>query len=296
MKINITYWLALSYLLAGFSIKGQNYSLTKADSLFRNQSYESAATAYERTYFFSIVKEERITALLGRASAFKNLGRHYEAYNSLARITNFDLEDSLKCSANYQLALNLYLANYFADAEKYCAKNLSIPINSTDYKNSLLLHGFIYNELNKYKNAAFKFQEYTNSTDLTQVQKDSVNAFVKNYYHEKNLPKLKSLRKARRLSKVLPGAGLFYAGKPGKALANIGFQLFAVGYTGANLYFSNYITAASAGLFLIRAFYTGGINQLNEVVPKVNYTRSQKFNDTFKSAYTNQLKKHGALN
>jgi len=288
--------LALKCLLVSFSIKGQDYSLRVADSLFRNNHYEIAATAYERVYFFSKNNNERTFALLARATCFKNLGRYYEAYNSLARVSHFELDDSLKCVANYQLALNLYLANYFSDAEKYCARNYSIPINSIEYKNSILLHGFIYNELNNYKYAAQKFNEYTALTNLSLKEKDSLSTFVDTYYRAKNLPKLKSLKKARRLSKVLPGAGLFYVGKPGKALANISFQLFALGYTGANVYFSNYVTAASAGLFLMRSFYTGGINQLNEVVPKVNYTRSRKFNDTFKNTYTNQLIHYGAFN
>jgi hypothetical protein len=119
--------------------------------------------------------------------------------------------------------------------------------------------------------------------------------FVSSYYAKKNIPKLKSLRKARRLSKCLPGAGLFYAGKPGKALLNIGFQLAALGYTGANVYFGNYITAATAGVFMIRSFYTGGVNQLNEVIPKRNYYKTRKFNDTFKSQFISKLKERHAL-
>jgi hypothetical protein len=99
------------------------------------------------------------------------------------------------------------------------------------------------------------------------------------------------LRKARRLSKVLPGGGLFYAGKPGKALTNITLQLMAVGYTGLNVYLGNYITSATAGIYLIRLFYTGGVNQLNEVVPLQNYKRSRKFNDNFKNTFITELKK-----
>lgn len=280
--------------MINFSIKAQPYSLQRADSLFGAQQYEAAATAYERVYFFSKQRSERIRALFGRAESFKSLNRYYDAYNSLTRVHRFDLDDSLKCAANYQLALNLYFSDYFADAEKYCAKNYSIPINSYEYKHSILLHGLVYNQLNNYSAAQQQFKEYADLLDISSAQKDSLKQFVQAYYQPKNLPHLKSLRKARRLSKCLPGAGLFYAGKPGKALANIGFQLVALGYTGANVYFANYITAASAGLFMMRSFYTGGVNQLNEVVPAVNYKRSKKFNDTFKDRYIYLLKTYHA--
>ncbi len=294
MRTSTTYWLALSCLLAVFLTRAQNYSLHLADSLANAQQYNDAATAYERVYFFSKQPAQQIAALLARATCFKNMGRHYEAYNSLARINRFDLDDSMKCVANYQLALNLYLAGYFNDAEKYCARNYSLPVNSEEYKRSVLLHGLIYNQLNNYSTAAIKFNEYNNLLPISQNYKDSLRRFVSAAYQPKNLPKLKSLKKARRLSKCLPGAGLFYAGKPGKALANIGFQLLALGYTGANVYFANYVTAASAGLFMMRSFYTGGVNQLNEVVPKVNYRRAKKFNDAFREDYTNLLKKYHA--
>ncbi len=282
--------MVLKCLLVSFLIKGQSVLFTEADSLFKNKNYELAATSYERIYFFSDNNTDRVNALVNRASCFKKLNKNYEAYNSLVRVLNYDINDSIKCYVNYQLALNLYLSNYFNDAEKFCAKNRSIPVNTSDYNQSILLHGFVLNELKQYDKAKLKFVEYASVCNVDSISKQQLNNLVFKTYQANNLPKLKSLKKARRLSKVLPGAGLFYAGKPGKALANIGFQLFAVGYTGINIYFYNYVTSATAGLFLIRSFYTGGVNQLNDVIPEVNYKRSKKFNYTFKTAYIQILK------
>lgn len=285
--------MALSFQLVSFLTKAQSYSVSLADSLFKSNNFEMAATNYERVYFFSKDKDEKIKSLIARANCFKNLLLPYEAYNSLVRVLNFELDDSLKCAVNYQLALNLYLSNYFLDAEKYCLKNYSLPVNTTEYKNSLLLHGLILNELNKYKFASEKFQEFNNLSTADAGLKDSLNTMVANYFISKNQPKLKSLKKAIRLSKFLPGAGLFYVGEPGKALANIGLQLFAVSYIGVNIYYTNYITAASVGVFLIKSFYTGGVNQLNDIVPSKNYIRSKKYNDNFKTQYLNSLNKNG---
>jgi len=295
LKINITYWLAFSCLFTAFSTKAQLYSLHVADSLEKKGMYRAAATEFERAYFFSGSSAEKVSALFSRTGCFKQLGQYYEAYSTLARINNFDVSDSLKCAANYQLALYLYLSGYFNDAEKYCARNYSIPVNTEDFKNTLLLHSLILNELHQYPSASGKAIEYIQSLSIPSAQKDSLSVFVHASYNASHLPRLKSLKKARRLSKVIPGAGLFYAGKPGRAMANIGFQLLAAGYTATNVYVGNYITAASAGLFLMRSFYTGGINQLNEEVPEINYRRARKFNDNFKSSFITQIKTHNEL-
>lgn len=222
------------------------------------------------------------------------MDRHYEAYRSLVRVLEFEISDSLKCAAQYEVALSLYLTKYFTDAEKYCARNRSLPVNTIEYKRSILLHGFILNELNKYSEASAKLMEFNQNASISSIQKDSLNACVELLYKKKGLPKLKSVRKARRLSKCLPGAGLFYAGKPGKALLNISLQLVALGYTGANVYIGNYATAATAGLYMMKSFYIGGVNQLNEIVPKVNYKRSKKFNDKVRNAYLTKLKTYNA--
>ena len=286
--------MALKCLFISFLINAQTYSVFESDSLFKNKKFEAAATSYERVFFFTKDNSERVYALIKRAECLKSLSKFYEAYKSLVRINNYDINDSLRCYSNYQLALNLYLSGFYNDAERYCAKNYSIPINSKEYKSSVFLHGIIYNELTEYKKAQLKFKEYNSLVLNSPSSLDSVNSFIDHYYSQKNLPKLKSLKKARKLSSVIPGAGLFYAGKPGKALANIGFQLFAVGYTGANVYFQNYVTAATAGLFMIRAFYTGGINQLNEIIPANNSKKSGNFNSTFKLKYLQKLQDYEA--
>jgi hypothetical protein len=49
-------------------------------------------------------------------------------------------------------------------------------------------------------------------------------------------------------------------------------------------------------VFLIKSFYTGGINQLNDIVPSKNYIKSRKYNDNFKSQYLHTLMKYGIFN
>lgn len=230
--------------------------------------------------------------VLKRANCFKAYGNYYEAYKNLFRVLKNELlNDSLRVKIWYECALNLYLSNYFNDAENYCLKIAGLPITNEYTINSILLHGLILNEKNDYFQANLKFNDYIEQSNFFEAKKGNLKKLVYNYYQKENYPKLKSVRKARRLSKILPGAGLFYAGKPSKALTNITLQLFALTYTGLNVYFGNYLTASTAGIHLIRLFYTGGINQLNEVIPYQNYIRSRNFNDNFKTNFISELNK-----
>lgn len=291
MRTSTTYWLVLKFLLIGFFSKAQLFSIQKADSLFEQKTYTIAATEYERCYFFINNDSVRFNMVLKRANCFKANGDYFEAYKNLYRLLdNSLLNDSLRSVIWYECAFNLYLSKYYNDAEKFCLKIAGLPVTTKQSVNANLLYGLILNEKNDYLQAGYKFTDYINQADLAASKKDSLRKIVAVNYKKENYPKLKSLKKARRLSKVIPGAGLFYAGKPGKALTNISLQLLAVGYTGLNVYVGNYITAATAGIHIIRLFYTGGVNQLNEIVPLQNYKRSRKFNDEFKNAFIKELK------
>lgn len=291
MRTNTIYWLVLKFLLISFFSKAQLFSVKKADSLFENKAYSLAATEYERCYFFIKNDTARYNMVLKRANCFKANGEYFEAYKNLFRLLNNELlSDSSRVNLYYECALNLYLSKYFNDAENYCLKIASLPVTNKQTVNAFLLHGLILNEKNDYFQANYKFTDFVIQSNFSQTKKDSLIKIITASYKKENYPKLKSIKKARRLSKLIPGAGLFYAGKPNKALTNITLQLLAVGYTGLNIYVGNYITAATAGVHLIRLFYTGGVNQLNEIVPLQNYKRSRKFNDNFKNTFIKELK------
>ncbi len=282
MKTKQIYWLALACLLRSFSINAQNYATAFADSLFNTQVFETAALEYEKCIFFNNNDSVRDYAIKQRAYCFKSIGNYYEAYKNFNRLNIEKYNDSLKCYYNYEMGLMLYLENYFLDADKVLQRNFNLNVSSQEYKNSIVLHVLVLNELNKYNEAKNKLVLFANNYATTSV-KDSILFIANNYYTKNNYPKLKSLNKARKLSKFLPGSGLFYIGKPGRALGNIGFLLGSAAYTGLNIYFGNYLTSATAGFHLMRLFYTGGVNQLNDLVPLINYKRSRAFNDKVKN-------------
>ena len=281
LKINLIFWLAFICHFGSFSIKAQNYSVYIADSLFHAYQFEEAALEYEKCVFKNMDSSIKEYALMQRAYCFKNSGKYYEAYQNFQRLDIDNYNDSLKCVYNFQIGLMLYLSNYFNDADSYLQRNFNLPITTLEYKNSILLNVLVLNELFKYSEARNKLSVYAINYTKTPIKDSIVSIIDKDYSNEKT-PKIKSIHKARKLSKVLPGAGLIYIGKSGRALGNITLLLASASYTALNIYCGNYFTSATAGVHLIRLFYTGGINQVNDLVPIINYNRTRIFNDKIK--------------
>lgn len=274
--------MVFAYLFGTISIDAQSNLFHFADSLFSAGNFERAAFEYEKIAFYNSNDSIRNSAFEKRANSFKSQGRHYEAFQNLVRINLENFDDSSKCSVQYQTGLMLYLSGYYKDADAYLQRNFNLNVNTQDYRHSILLNILVLNELNAYNEARNKLTVYSKNY-ASKSQIDSINYLVLNDYEKKSLPRLVSLTKARRLSKVLPGAGLFYIGKPGRAISNIAFFLASLGYTGLNVYSGNYITSATAGVHMVRLFYIGGLNQLNELVPLVNHKRSAEFNEKVKN-------------
>lgn len=272
--------MVFACLLGTISIEAQNKLFHFADSLYNIGNFEKAAFEYEKISFYNPNDSIRNHAYLRRAFSFKSLGKHFEAYQNFIRIDMNSFDDSSKCSINYQTGLMLYLSSYYKDANVYLQRNFNLNINTLEYRHSILLDILVLNELNIYNEAKNKLAVYSNNY-ASPSQRESLD--LTNIYNKEELPKLVSLNKARRLSKVIPGAGLFYIGKPGRALSNIGFLLASLGYTGLNAYAGNYITSATAGVHMVRLFYIGGLNQLNELVPVINKNRALDFNDRVKN-------------
>ena len=219
LKINLIFWLAFICHFGSFSIKAQNYSVYIADSLFHAYQFEEAALEYEKCVFKNMDSSIKEYALMQRAYCFKNSGKYYEAYQNFQRLDIDNYNDSLKCVYNFQIGLMLYLSNYFNDADSYLQRNFNLPITTLEYKNSILLNVLVLNELFKYSEARNKLSVYAINYTKTPI-KDSIVSIIDKDYSNEKIPKIKSIHKARKLSKVLPGAGLIYIGKSGRALGN----------------------------------------------------------------------------
>jgi hypothetical protein len=90
---------------------------------------------------------------------------------------------------------------------------------------------------------------------------DSLLSAQDRFFAQTPLPRQKSIRKSRTLSILLPASGLLYTKKPAAFATNVALQLASATYVAFNILTYNYVTAATFSFYLLRSFYTGGVNQ-----------------------------------
>ena len=279
------------FLFKSFSVKPQNVNWDKADSLFGGKEYKSAATAYERCYYYASNFEDKNLALIKRSTCFKNINDLVNQEKTLLRVNFSTLNDSLLTLVQYEKALNFYLQKRYTEADELLRRVYSLNFNSINYKKSIFLHALVLNELFIYEEAKNKFIEFADVYITDSLDRSLFMNLINNTYSIKNIPSIKSISKARKLQRWIPGAGLFYAGYPGRAIGNIFLQLVSAGFIGYNIWQQNYFTASTGGIYMLSMFYVGGLNQTNELVPRKNYKISRSFNDTLKVKLSSFLNK-----
>ncbi len=282
MKIKITLWYLCVSLCINISNSKATFIIATDDSANANSLHLDAIIEIEKQIFNCKNNDSlKEFLILAKAKYQKKIGLYNAEIKTLARINYNYCTDSTICVIYYENALALYITSNFKKANDFLERAHSLPINTSEYKNSIFLHGLVCNELFDYKNAKEKFNEYFKSSNR-------VNAInIDSLYSIQNIPKLKSLSKARRMSLFLPSAGLFYAKCNGKAISNLTLLMLSVAYTGYNISILNYYTAISSGFYFMKYFYVGGVNQLNVEIPKYNTTITQKFNQSVKKILIN---------
>ena len=279
MKTKITYWCLCVCLCISFLSKAST-GIEQADSLFAAKQYQEASLEFEKAIFSCGNDTMKGFYIFKKSLCQKFSGNYNAEIKTLSRIDLSICTDSFICAVYYENALANYVLTNFKRSNELLERVHSLPVTTKDYKASLLLHGFVLNELNNYTEAKIKFTEFYMNSVNNNSQKGL--SLIDSFYSKKQIPKLKSLKKAKRLSLILPGSGLFYAKKPGRAITNITLLLAAAAYTGYNVFITNYYTAATSGFYFMRYFYTGGVNQLNDEIPKYTYKKTRRFNDAVK--------------
>lgn len=286
MKTKITYWCLCVCLCISFLSKASS-GIESADSLFAGKQYQDASLEYEKAIFACGNDTVKNFYIFKKSLCQKLSGNFNAEIKTLLRVNLSTCSDSLACVVYYESALANYVLANFKRSTELLERAHSLPINTNEYNSCLLLHGFVLNELNNYSQAKAKFTEYFKNS--TGIKSEKSLFLIDSLYSAKHIPKLKSLKKARRMSLILPSSGLFYAGKPGRAITNITLLLSAAAYTSYNVFITNYYTAISSGFYFMRYFYTGGVNQLNDEIPKYNYKKTRKFNNEVKYKLINNI-------
>ncbi|MBK9639220.1 MAG: hypothetical protein IPO63_16020 [Bacteroidetes bacterium] len=286
MRYSITSGWACMFLLTVFSTKAFTQTLESADSLFAIQQYDQASLMYERAIY------ERpddalflATTLLSKTNCLKAQSKFEQIGSLLSRIDLSVLSDSLKQEIYFQKALGYYLSDNFELAEKNILPSFNLESFHTKTQlNSVLLYTFILDELGKWNQAHQVMSDYIqNNKMFTTENKIVLKQTLDSIYDPSLQPTLRSIKKAKTLSLIFPGLGQAYNGDYKKGILNLLLTGGSATFGVYNVLQANYITAATAGVYLFLYFYLGGANQSSYNVPTKNYIKKRKYNDQLKS-------------
>ncbi|MBP6511193.1 MAG: hypothetical protein KA347_00850 [Bacteroidia bacterium] len=286
MRYSITSGWACMFLLTVFSTKAFTQTRETADSLFAIQQFDQASLMYERAIY------ERpgdalflATTLLSKANCLKAQQKFEQIGSLLSRIDLSVLSDSLKQEIYFQKALGYYLSDNFELAEKNILPSFNLESFHTNTQlNSVLLYTFILDELGKWNQAHQVMSDYIqNNKMFTTENKIVLKQTLDSIYNPSLQPTLRSIKKAKTLSLIFPGLGQAYNGDYEKGILNLLLTGGSATFGVYNVLQANYITAATAGVYLFLYFYLGGANQSSYNVPTKNYIKKRKYNDQLKS-------------
>ena len=256
--------IGVSLLFGGFAAAAEELPLSLGKHLAKQGNYDAAITEYKRFLFFH-PDDARIGEVYHNIGlAYKAQGLWTEAVIALRTATFLAINNETKSA--YQLALAVTLIatkNYdLAQLEliKVVLRKPSLPL----FRRALFLQGVTYIYQFRWEEARSVLQDYTADESLDALFEAAL-----------NMPQ-KSLKVARVLSTILPGAGQVYTGDWRDSL-NAFLLNGALGFLTIDAVFAGHYTDAAlwGGLIFLR-YYRGNTFRAEEAVKQFNLRQSQR--------------------
>lgn len=267
------YYYSVMLCCATIITNSQNIKLF--DSLYEVKNSSEVELLYEQSLYENITNIAPYELLFEKAIYLKQIKKYDKAIETLVRINENDLSDSLKFNYYYQLSILNYLINNHAEVELNLNK-VKYFIQDTSYKNRLVLLEVL--NLNKSK----KWLEAKSL--LLESNKNKIDSnLINNLYKVALGYKPKSNSKAVALQTFLPGAGQIYIGKPLHGAINTLLILSGLTWGAYNVYNGYYVTSVFSGFVFSYLFYTGGIEYTESNVAKYNTKKVNDVNHTLNS-------------
>jgi tetratricopeptide (TPR) repeat protein len=250
----------------------------KADSLFVSGQYFEASIEYERLIFSSANQNDLYHYKYKKGLCYKHLKYFDRAIEELQPIYFSDPKDSLYLFVNYELAVCYYLnrepKKAFWKIDEYMHRN---P-DTTTYKFFMPVRLLCLNETLQWSEAHKCLIRLVQMQDFSPEKEAEMLQVVNNLYLRKNLPHIKSGKKAENLSRFLPGLGQTYAGYAGEGIVNFLINTSLLAFSAQQFFNGFYITGYFAGLGLFNKTYHGGIKRSGILSARKNTEQLVHFN------------------
>jgi hypothetical protein len=266
-------------------------AISLPDSLFASGNYKLASLEYERLISIATEAKELNELRYKRAKCFKLLGEYTKAQVEFSKISYWALSDTLSPVYHYESALCDYLAGSFSNAV-YQADQIDTSrlIDNDTKANIRLIKILSYNELTQWDKAKTEALLY-NRTIHPKRLADSLENILVSYYEPKNLPRLKTEKKAN-FYRMMPGLGQAYAGKPLEGAVNFTLNLAFLSFGAYQIIEGYYLTGYFVGAIGLNKVYFGGHARTAILLAKYNYKVKKDFCEKIKLTLLNDASKY----
>lgn len=253
--------------------------LKQGYQLFDNKQFTQAQLVFERVVFLSKDKITQNQALLYKAYCHKNLKQFALAQETIERAEILPQQDSSNYVLLYEAVLNAYLAQQYQQSLKFIDIIKNTITDSAKVQSIQFLEILALNETYQWEQAKKICAQYIKAHGLTQD--------IQELYGFVDKKPFKSIKKAKTLSWIFPGAGQMYAGAVGRGISSslltLGALAFGV-WSGINGY---YVSAVFTGLGMGRTFYTGGRRHAGYQVKQRNLKKIAAYHQKIKAFILN---------
>ncbi len=263
-------WICIS-LFAPYSGKAQS---DRADSLIQSGEYLAARVELEWLIYQGQSQFYANELFLKKSWCYKASREFEKAFATLQRADLYNGPDSVRFQLFYESILNAYLTDKH-DIALSLLKELNYNFEGIENYTLDIIEIIALSQVERWRDAKSAYKKLSQRYHLNL---DSA-IFDQVLHH-----KFKSPQKAAKLSCFFPGAGLFYAGAPIRALTSIGMQGGSVAFALHGLVDGYYFTNVFTGVALFYLLYNGGAHYAATIARNKNKAFIEDFQLTLKKS------------
>lgn len=255
----------------------------KGDSLYASGRYFEASIEYERLIFNTGSQADLYYNKYKKALCYKYLMRFDRALEEFQSMYFPNSNDSLFQRVCYEQSLCFYLNGEPAKALWKIDDYFHRSADTASYRIFMPVRLLSLNETLQWGEAKECFLRLIQLQNFAPAKEAEMNQLVNKLYEKKNLPRIKSIKKAENLSRFIPGSGQIYAGKTGEGIANFLLNVSILAFSANQVYNGFYITGYLAGLGFFNKTYQGGIKRSGILASQKNEELIVNFNSEINS-------------
>jgi TM2 domain-containing membrane protein YozV len=246
--------------------------------LYASGHYFEASIEYERMIFNAENQTKLYYYKFKKALCYKQLRKFDRALDELQPMYFSNSSDSLFQRVCYEQSLCFYLNEEPAKALWKIDEFFHRSADTAAYRLFMPVKLLCLNESFQWNEAHECFMQFIELQHFTPEKKAEMMQIVNNLYLKRNIPHIKSIKKAENMSRFLPGSGQIYAGKTGEGIINFLINSSLLAFAAQQAYYGYYITGYLAGLGFFNKTYHGGIKRAGILATKKNKELIARFN------------------